>query len=339
MKATLRIGKGSATHNTHLFNAEHIDNERTEKNIYWTYKHGFTVADNLVKDETLFYKENYSEYLDRQNEKYRQRRQYKKVKTMEEYQKATPLNEMILQVGKKGETIEPELLEQITDKFIKQLKKEYGKNIHVVSYAMHNDEATPHIHLRLAFDYINKENIKQFGIDKALTQLGFKKPDASKKEDKWNNKKIAFTDKLRSIFYDLCDLYLFDKGKDLINRIVENPSHRHLKAELYKAQKQQEENAQLENENDGLITVNKQLLENIEKSKKELEQLKSENEKTRIDANRLTEYLNRCMLILVKAEELDIEKLGYSPLTKQMDGLRKDIGDMNKYGKNSNDSR
>lgn len=265
MKATIRIGKGSAKHNTHSFKAEHIDNERTKNNIYWTYKNGITEKENLILDEKAFYEENYTDYLNRQNEKYRQRRQYKKIKNMEEYQKATPLDEVLLQIGKMEDTVDFKILQNVVDDFIKNIQSEYDKNVHVVSWALHNDEATPHIHLRLAYDYQNKENIKQFGIDKALTECGFK---VQGKEDRFNNKKIAFTDKLRNDFYNLCDLYLVENDKDLINRTVENPSHRHLKTELFKAQKQQEENERNE------VYFNTQ----IEKLKKQIEQLEAEKE-------------------------------------------------------------
>lgn len=354
MKGSLRISKGSAKHITHSFDAKHIDKERTEKNIYYTWKNGITTADNIEADEMEFYEKNYGEYLYKQNKKYEQKRQYKRMKNMKEYYEANKPDEVILQVGKMGETIEPELLEKILNVFLKNLKKKYGENIHVLSYSLHADEATPHIHLRITYDYLDK-GVRRFGINKALEELGFKQPKAEKKESRYNNKKISFTDTLRTAFYDFCEMFGIE-----INRTVENPSHRYLEAQLYKGQKQQEKNTQLEkniealeqkliilekkfsdteNENDGLITVNKQLLENIEKSRKELEQLKSENEKTRIDGNRLTEYLNRCMATLVKAEELDKKALGYSPLTKHMDELRENISDMNRYGKNSNDSR
>lgn len=351
MKATMRMGKGSAEHNTHLHEAEHIDNERTDKNIYWTYKHGFTEKENLIKDEALFYEENYAEYLDKQNSKYRQRRQYAKIKNMEEYQKATPLDEMILQIGKKEETVNPEILKSVTDEFIKELEKKYGKNIHVVSYAIHLDEATPHVHLRIAFDYVNKDNIKQYGIDKALTALGFKKPNANKKEDKWNNKKISFTDRIRSIFYDLCDLHLLDKGYDLINRTVENPSHRHLKTELFKAKMQQDANERMKIENDVLEKAIYQAIQDLEdlkkkngtaaadadelrsqvsSAKKELEDLKTERDEVKNDLNKKIDHLNECVKILYDAEDLDIKRLGYSPLTKSNDELQKRIQTVDK---------
>ena len=356
MKATMRIGKGSAKHNTHSFEAEHINKERTEQNIYWTWKNGFTEEQNLIKDEVLFYEENYTDYLNRQNEKYKQRRQYAKIKNMEEYQKATPLDEMILQIGKMGETVDPEILKSVTDEFTKELENKYGDNVHIVSYAIHLDEATPHVHLRLAYDYINKDNIKQYGIDKALTALGFKKPNKEFKtvkdkdgneikvetESRFNNKKITFTDKLRSIFYDLCDLHLLDKGHDLINRTVENPSHRHLKAELYKAKKQQEENEKMKVENNVLKTAinqskreleelkkkvsnsedeNESLNNQVSSAKKELEELEQKQGEVRTKTNKIVNYMNECLKITYEAEEADLQAVGFSPLTKKNDEL------------------
>lgn len=284
MKGSLRISKGSAKHITHSFDAEHIDKERTEQNIYYTWKNGFTTADNIEADELEFYEKNYREYLDKQNKKYEQKRQYKRMKNMKEYYEANKPDEIILQVGKMGETIEPEKLNKIANMFIKNLEKKYGNNVHVLSYALHADEATPHIHLRLSYDYLDND-VKRFGINKALEELGFKQPKAEKKEDRYNNKKISFTDQLRTAFYDFCEAFGIE-----INRTVENPSHRYLEAQLFKAQKQKEENERNETE----------FKKQIEELKKEVEQLQDEKEEA-------SKYYNDKKLSFKQVKE-DIDK-------------------------------
>lgn len=263
MKGSLRIGKGSAKHNSHTFTADHINEEKKKENIYWTWEKGNNAtAHDLEVDELAFYEKNYSEYLNGQNEKYKQKRQYKRIKTMQEYYKTNAPDEMILQIGKMGETVDPELFHTVVNEWLNDFKERYGTNIHVLSYAVHNDEATPHIHLRVSYDYIDN-NIKRFGINKALAELGFQSPKQGK-EDRYNNKKISFTDQIRQTFYDFCELFGIE-----INRTVENPSHKYLEAQLYKAVKLQEENERNKEEY-------KAQIEELEKQIKKLENEKEQ---------------------------------------------------------------
>lgn len=283
MKGSLRISKGSAKHITHSFEAEHIDKERTEKNIYWTWKNDITTADNIEADELEFYEKNYGEYLNKQNEKYKQKRQYKRMKTLKEYYEANKPDEMILQIGKMGETVDPDLFYAVVNEWLGDFKEKYSNNVHILSYAVHNDEATPHIHIRFSYDYLDND-VKRFGINKALDALGFEKPKTGK-EDRYNNKKITFTDQLRTAFYDFCELFGIE-----INRTVENPSHRYLEAQLFKAQRQKEENER------NKVEFKKQ----IEELEKEIEQLETEKEEAR-------QYYNDKKLSFKEVKE-DIDK-------------------------------
>ena len=262
MKGSLRIGKGSAKHITHSFEAEHIDKERTEQNIYWTWdKKDKATADDIENDELEFYEKNYREYLDNQNKKYEQKRQYKRMKNMKEYYETNRPDEMILQIGKMGETVDSDLFYAVVNEWLGDFKEKYGDNIHILSYAIHNDEATPHMHLRFAYDYLDND-VKRFGINKALEKLGFKSPK-QEKESRYNNKKISFTDQIRQTFYDFCELFGIE-----INRTVENPSHKYLEAQLYKAVKLQEENERNKEEYKA----------QIEKLEKQIEKLENEKE-------------------------------------------------------------
>ena len=265
MKGSLRIGKGSAKHNSHTFTADHINEEKKTENIFWTWEKGNkATADDLAPDELAFYEKNYTEYLERQNEKYKQKRQYKRMKTMKEYYEANKPDEMILQIGKMGETVEPELFHTVVNEWLNDFKAKYGTNIHVLSYAVHNDEATPHIHLRVSYDYLDND-VKRFGINKALEELGFKQPKQGK-ESRYNNKKISFTDQIRTAFYDFCELFGIE-----INRTVENPSHKYLEAQLFKAVKLQEENERNQEEYKA----------QIEKLEKQIKKLENEKEEAR----------------------------------------------------------
>lgn len=51
------------------------------------------------------------------------------------------------------ESVAPDELAAVFDAFIMEIDRRFGENIHVIDWALHLDEATPHIHERHVFDY------------------------------------------------------------------------------------------------------------------------------------------------------------------------------------------
>lgn len=84
MKATLHIGKGSVKHNDRNFNfnnAKHIDKTRQNENFYINRYLDDTIT--FEECEKRYYQENYLQWLEVQNEKYRKRRQYVYVRSID----------------------------------------------------------------------------------------------------------------------------------------------------------------------------------------------------------------------------------------------------------------
>ena len=76
MKATLHIGKGTGKHNDRTFDlnkATHIDQTRQNENFYINRYLDDTIT--FEECERRYFQENYSQWLEIQNEKYRKRRQ------------------------------------------------------------------------------------------------------------------------------------------------------------------------------------------------------------------------------------------------------------------------
>jgi hypothetical protein len=81
--------------------------------------------------------------------------------------------------------------------------------------------------------------------------MGIERPDTSKKEGKYNNPLITFSEMLRSTFYDLCE----HKGIT-IDREVKNPSQKHRDILEYKCEQLQKSVAELTAERNTLRDQN-----------------------------------------------------------------------------------
>ena len=120
MKATRHNGRSGkhgtydAKHNDRRFdveNREHIDAERTKFNVYYRVK----TIDGILTN----------------------------TKTCPE--------ETLLQLGNIDGIVSADVLAQISAEYFEEFNKRYGSHVHILDWALHLDEATPHIHERHVF--------------------------------------------------------------------------------------------------------------------------------------------------------------------------------------------
>ena len=150
-----------------LANSEHIDPERVKGNIYWDCFHGFRSAldpqdpDNLAATfsdvERQFYESRYSNFVESQNErnaKIRHTERNRSIPDLLSSRKTCP-EETIYQLGTLDEHASAEDLLNLVTEFIEAFKAKYGDHVHVLDWALHLDESTPHIHERHVFDCEN----------------------------------------------------------------------------------------------------------------------------------------------------------------------------------------
>lgn len=187
-----------------LANSEHINPERAKGNIYWDCVHGFRSAldpqdpDDLAATfsdvERQFYETHYSEFIERQNErntKIRHTERNRSIPDLLSSRKTCP-EETIYQLGTLDEHASAEDLLNIVTEFIEEFKSKFGEHVHVLDWALHLDESTPHIHERHVFDCENKYGEVAPQQEKALEALGFELPDPDKPLSRRNNRKITF---------------------------------------------------------------------------------------------------------------------------------------------------
>ena len=201
--------------NFDLTNSEHIDPERAKGNIYWDCFHGFRSAiapqdpDDLAGTfsdvERQFYETHYSEFIERQNErnaKIRHTERNRSIPDLLSSRKTCP-EETIYQLGTKDDHASGEVLLAVVMEFIKEFKARFGDHVHVLDWALHLDESTPHIHERHVFDCENKYGEVAPQQEKALEALGFELPDPDKPLSRRNNRKITFDAACRKMLFEI----------------------------------------------------------------------------------------------------------------------------------------
>ena len=198
-----------------LANSEHIDPERAKGNIYWDCFHGFRSAldpqdpDDLAATfsdvERQFYESRYSNFVESQNErnaKIRHTERNRSIPDLLSSRKTCP-EETIYQLGTLDEHASAEDLLNLVTEFIEEFKAKYGEHVHVLDWALHLDESTPHIHERHVFDCENKYGEVAPQQEKALEALGFELPDPDKPLSRRNNRKITFDAACRKMLFEI----------------------------------------------------------------------------------------------------------------------------------------
>ena len=198
-----------------LANSEHIDPERAKGNIYWDCFHGFRSAlappdpDDLAATfsdvERQFYETHYTAFIESQNErnaKIRHTERNRSIPDLLSSRKTCP-EETIYQLGTLDEHASAEDLLNIVTEFIEEFKAKFGDHVHVLDWALHLDESTPHIHERHVFDCENQYGEIAPQQEKALEALGFELPEPEKPVGRKNNRKMTFDSACRVLLFDV----------------------------------------------------------------------------------------------------------------------------------------
>lgn len=213
MRATIhngRTGKDGAyntKHNDRQFdikNAEHIDPERVKNNRYWNWTGNPETTFEAA--EAAFYEKDIKQHLDAQNARYRAQRHAERAKTMDEYRKSpqTCPEEVILQIGKMGDTIPADMMARIIQEQINWEQQQFP-GVKVLDVALHMDEqGAPHIHERRAWVYTDKDGNFAISQNRSLEQMGVELPNPNKPRSRFNNRKMSFSRMCREHLLQIC---------------------------------------------------------------------------------------------------------------------------------------
>ena len=201
--------------NFKIENSEHIDPELAKKDFLWDCYQGFATTEmrdreelssRFEKVEQAFYSQRYFDYCDGQHERNFKRGHTERDRTTEDLRlsKKTCPEESIIQIGTKEEHADPVVLLKIASQYFSEFEKRFGTNVHILDWALHLDEATPHIHERHVFDVVNQYGEIQPAQDKALEALGVTLTYPDKPKSKTNNRKVMFDSICRTMLFDIC---------------------------------------------------------------------------------------------------------------------------------------
>lgn len=213
MRATIHNGRTSnlgaftPRHNDRNFNinhAEHINPERVKLNRYWNWTGNPETTFEAA--EIAFYEKHISAHLAAQNARYRAQRHAERAKTMDEYRKSpqTCPEEVILQIGKLGDTIPADMMTRIIQEQINWEQKQFP-GVKVLNVALHMDEqGAPHIHERRAWVYTDTDGNTAISQNKSLEQMGVELPNPDRPRGRFNNRKQTFSRMCREHLLQIC---------------------------------------------------------------------------------------------------------------------------------------
>lgn len=278
-----------AKHNDRNFDVDqvsNIDKARMDQNHYWhcfINKHPEMTFEEV---ELRVYKRLFTKQLQETNEKYIANRHPERCKTMEQFMKLKQYcpEETVLQIGKMEKHIDHATLLKIYGDYSERISgwwKEHGKPYQLLNFAVHADEAVPHVQQRRVWKYTDENGVVRVGQEKALKQAGVPLPDPSKPEGRRNNRKMTFDKMARDLWIEVCH----DHGVEVEREPVPDGKHNREKEDMIRdkyselsqelsAMKEKvddltEQKRALESEIEGLendITSKKDELEDISKA-------------------------------------------------------------------------
>src|SRR5699024_10455036 len=128
--------------------------------------------------------------------------------------KKTCPEETIYQIGTVEESVPPEILLQVANDFFGEMESRFGTHVHILNWALHLDEGTPHIQERHVFDCKNQYGELCPQQEKALEELGIPLPHPDKPKGKHNNRKQTFDAICRELLFEIARSEERRVGKD-----------------------------------------------------------------------------------------------------------------------------
>lgn len=216
-------------HNDRQFDVAHADNidqNRTSMNLYWDWQNGLRNHEqnqsgeypSFNQVEREFYEQRYGEYLAGQTARNVKAGHAKRNRTVDDLLADARIcpEETIYQIGKEGDCPSPEVLLEIMQEFMSTFQERFGTHVHILDWALHLDETSPHIHARQVFDIKNRYGEIEPKQEKALEALGIPLPHPEKKAGRQNNRKMTFDSICRELLLNICEVHGLDVERDAI---------------------------------------------------------------------------------------------------------------------------
>ena len=263
MKRTISgmIGAGSLAHNRRDFIAENVDPDRVHLNICYQNENLKEVYKELFDDSVERY--NVGKRKDRQITNY-----YEKIR---QGKQEKLFHEVIFQIGNREDmavgTTEGDLAVKVLDEYVKNFQQR-NPTLHVFSCYLHQDEATPHLHIDFV-PYVTgwkgKGMDTRVSLKQALKSLGFQ---GGNKHDTELNQWINHEKKLLAEIARQYGIEWEQKGTH----------EEHLDVYNFKKKERKKEVQALEREKEYLTAENEGLTAQIAEARADIQLLKDDKE-------------------------------------------------------------
>ena len=280
------IGAGSLAHNRRDFVAENVDPDRVQLNICYKNENLKEVYKELFDDATERY--NVGKRKDRQIANY-----YEKIRQSKQEKL---FHEVIFQIGNREDmavgTTEGNLAVKVLDEYMKDFQKR-NPTLRVFSCYLHQDEATPHLHIDFV-PYVT--NWKGKGMDtrvslkQALKSLGFQGGNKHDTElNQWINHE-------KEVLADIAKQYGIEWEQ-------KGTHEEHLDVYNFKKKERKKEVQALEQEKEYLTAENEGLTAQIAESKADIQLLKEDKEQAVRDKEAAEKRAEKAEIELKSLEE------------------------------------
>lgn len=217
---TGKLGAYSAKHNDRSGGlGDNINPELTHKNGYWMWdQRSDSPSATFDASEAKFYTQHFAAWIEARNAAAKAAYHPERcvdVDKLRRSDKSCP-EETIYQIGSAREgAADPHELANIITEFRKWRSKEYP-NVKTLNLAIHLDEKTPHVHERVVW-IAHKDGYEIVGQAAALREMGVQRPNMTKKEDRYNNAKVTYTEACRAKLMEICrahDLEIIEEAAE-----------------------------------------------------------------------------------------------------------------------------
>lgn len=188
--------------------ADNIDKERSKDNVYWHLYQATDPGLSFEDAELKYYVDAFGPQLQEINDQYLKNRHPERCKDMATWKQArrNAPEETTFQIGKMEEHVDAKILMDCFQDYNARLEAwndTHGRPFTQLTYALHVDEAVPHIQARRVWHYEDAKGQLRVGQEKALAAAGVELPKPEAPEGKKNNRKMTFDAMAREMWLDV----------------------------------------------------------------------------------------------------------------------------------------
>lgn len=195
-----------------VFKAIHLDTEKGKAaqmgGLLYTWHRYQDMGGDFEWAERYFYHCNFEDGLEYQNQKYRKKGNYKRIRDIGGYREApkTCPESTLYYLGDKDYNAGADVLQAVVMEYLAWRAREYPAVV-CLDWAVHVEDGAPHIHERHVWVAHDEAGNKIVNQEAALRDMGVLPPDPAGKVGRYNNAKMTYTESCRGKMIEIARSY------------------------------------------------------------------------------------------------------------------------------------